>query len=141
MSTIGHPLSDLTNLLTKFITAATTSLTAATATSSQADGRFLPGRTPGLPTSAQIVSWYADASGYDPREGRELAWGAAFNLFRLASICQGIAARYATRQASSERAREHARERGPLAEVAWELVKQAQEEGGDGKGGEEKARL
>lgn len=42
---------------------------------------------------------------------------------------QGIAARYALRQASSERAQEYAVQMRPFAEVAWDLVQESQRQG------------
>ncbi|KAL5621518.1 hypothetical protein BROUX41_006418 [Berkeleyomyces rouxiae] len=134
MSTIGHPLSDLCNLLTKFIlankaevvAAAGITLTAVAAPSGNqlavSDPNFLPGRTPGLPSLNDVVSWYAASSGYDPRIGNELAYGMAFTMFRLAAICHGIAARYALRQASSAMAQQNGLQMVPLAEFAWALV-------------------
>ncbi|KAF3344973.1 Putative fungistatic metabolite [Verticillium dahliae VDG2] len=112
MSTVGHPLSDLCNLSTQFFTASRDGV--------NAHRGFLPGATPGLPDAAQVVRWYADGSGYDP--AAELGWGMAFNVFRLSAVCQGIAARYARRQASSEKAKQYSETRAPLAEFAWELV-------------------
>ncbi|KAL2113845.1 hypothetical protein VUR80DRAFT_1970 [Thermomyces stellatus] len=116
MSTTGHPLSDLSNLLTPFTTS---SLPQSSHLLSPA---FEPGRTPGLPTREHLLALYASLTSYDPRQGGEVAWGAAFNLFRLAAVCQGIAARHAVRQASSAKAAVHAAERKPLAEVAWSMV-------------------
>ena len=52
-----------------------------------------------------------------------VAWGMAFMAFRSAAVCQGIAARIAARQASSARAAEYAKDRGALADFAWEMVK------------------
>ena len=52
----------------------------------------------------------------------------AFNIFRLAAVCQGIAARYAVRQASSAQAKSHAEARMPLGQVAWLLAQDAQDE-------------
>lgn len=127
MSTTGHPLSDLSNLLTSFTTS---SLPQSSHLLSPA---FVPGRTPGLPTRDHLLGLYASLTSYDPRKGDEVAWGAAFNLFRLAAVCQGIAARHAVRQASSAKAAVHAAERGPLAEVAWGMVVE--------KEGSHKARL
>lgn len=117
MSTVGHPLADLCNFMNPFFTAV--------AEGTNPHAGFLPGATPGLPDAAQIVQWYADVSGYDPTA--ELNWGMAFSLFRLSAICQGIAARYARRQASSEKARVYAVTRGPLAEFSWVLVGKAVE--------------
>ena len=117
MSTVGHPLSDVCNLMMLFYQAKDPN-----ATMHDMSG-FLPGRTPGLPQPDQIMAWYTEVSGYDPR--REVSWGMAFCIFKLAAICQGIAARYAARQASSEKAKQHAVIRTPLAELAWSLAQQA----------------
>lgn len=127
MSTTGHPLSDLSNLLTPFTTSSLPN------TSHLISPAFEPGATPGLPTRDHLLALYASLTSYDPRRGDEVAWGAAFNLFRLAAVCQGIAARHAVRQASSAKAAVHAAERGPLAEVAWALAPR--------KEGANKARL
>ncbi|KAG5981418.1 hypothetical protein E4U55_002951 [Claviceps digitariae] len=117
MSTVGHPLSDVCNLLMQYYTCRHPD-----AGSQSAQG-FLPGRTPGLPTEEQLLGWYADISGYDAR--RDMSWGMAFNVFKMAGVCQGIAARQARRQASSEKAMQHAVARGPLARFAWELAQEA----------------
>ena len=50
---------------------------------------------------------------------------------------QGIAARYAQRQASSVRARDYGDAMRPMAEVGWEFVQDVRREGGE----EGKARL
>ena len=42
---------------------------------------------------------------------------------------QGIAARYALRQASSAKAREYAVQMGPFAEFAWSLIERLNESG------------
>ncbi|RDA90135.1 hypothetical protein CP533_0752 [Ophiocordyceps camponoti-saundersi (nom. inval.)] len=117
MSTIGHPLSDVCNFLTQYYTAKQTEM------AYFSNKAFLPGQTPGLPTVEQIVSWYGEATSYDLRG--DLTWGVAFNIFRLAAVVQGIAARYAARQASSEQAKVFATTRGPLAELAWQLEQEA----------------
>lgn len=117
MSTVGHPLSDVCNFLTNFYTAKYEG-----AAPYDASG-FLPGRTPGLPQPEQIVAWYRETAGWDPTP--ELNWGMAFNIWKLAAVCQGIAARYAARQASSEKAKHHAVTRGPMAEFAWDLAQGA----------------
>lgn len=120
MSTIGHPLSDVCNFITQFY------LARSPGASAYSDSeKFLPGATPGLPQPDEILQWYTEVSGYDPRP--ELSWGAAFNIFKLAGVCQGIAARYAARQASSAKAKMYIGTRGPLAEFAWELAQQARD--------------
>ena len=119
MSTIGHPLSDVCNFMTNFYTARQPG-----ASPYDASG-FLPGRTPGLPQPEQILEWYRELSGYDPLS--EVSWGMAFNIFKLAAVCQGIAARYAVRQASSEKAKHHAATRHPMGSFAWRLAETAKE--------------
>ncbi|RYP12285.1 hypothetical protein DL767_011364 [Monosporascus sp. MG133] len=119
MSTLGHPLSDLANLLHPLygtgpgvVVAASPSRPATTASAEE-----------GLPDPETVVSWYRDVAGWDPAP--EMAWALAFSVFRLAAICQGIAARVAPRQASSESARRHAEAMGTLAETAWAMVQKA----------------
>jgi aminoglycoside phosphotransferase (APT) family kinase protein len=145
MSTIGHPLSDLANMMTPFYTAPLDSSKV-----QNAHKGFLPGATPGLPTPHEIAELYfstvaAQTSGSassavrvsdDAAEReRELQWAQAFNIFRQAAICQGIAARQAARQASSAVAARYANAREPLAEFAWQLVQGVarQSEGGKAK--------
>ncbi|KAI1125250.1 phosphotransferase enzyme family protein [Nemania abortiva] len=116
MSTVGHPLSDLANLLMPFYTHE-----ASKSYNPQAKA-FLPGATPGLPTPDAILGWYKEAAGLDPRP--EMHWAMAFSVFKYSAISQGIAARYATRQASSAEAQKYAQAFKPLGELAWSLVKQ-----------------
>lgn len=120
MSTVGHPLSDVCNFLTNFFSAKHVG-----ATPYDASG-FLPGATPGLPQPDQIVAWYREEAPWDPEP--DLGWGMAFNIWRLAAVCQGIAARYAARQASSEKAKNHAVTRTPMAQFAWKLAQESSSE-------------
>lgn len=112
MSTVGHPLSDLANFLLPFYT---TNIP----TRYFRSGTFLA--TPGLPKPETILEWYCDVVPWDPRP--QLNWSMAFSVFRSSAICQGIAARVATRQASSQEAKNYAEMVGPFAEYAWHLVK------------------
>ncbi|KAI4263432.1 MAG: hypothetical protein L6R42_001426 [Xanthoria sp. 1 TBL-2021] len=118
MSTIGHPLSDLSNLLSPF----TFALQPPTqALYSRINNAFFPSAaTPGLPSRSQCIEWYAEVAGWDPSS--ETGWGDAFGVFRNSVIMQGIAARYALRQASSARAKEYAVQMKPFGEFAWGLV-------------------
>lgn len=116
MSTVGHPLSDVCNFLTSFYLADNVK------THYDTSG-FLPGRTSGLPQPDQILAWYRETAGWDPVP--ELTWGMSFSIFKLSGVLQGIAARYAARQASSEMARSHAATRGAMAEFAWKLAQEA----------------
>ena len=124
MSTIGHPLSDVANLLAPY----TFGLhTLSEELASRANAAFSPSASPaGLPSRTECIQWYTEATGWDPHD--ELQWGDSFNVFRNAVIMQGIAARYALRQASSEQAQEYAAQMGPFGEFAWTLVRQLQEE-------------
>ena len=51
-------------------------------------------------------------------------------MFRDSIIFQGIAARYAVRQATNEKAKQYGAEREPFAEMAWKTVQDAKAKGG-----------
>lgn len=130
MATIGHPLSDLSNLLAPFVTAAdknAQNMKGATG-SGAANLAFLPGKTDGLPSHQQCIEWYSEVAGWDAKP--DITWGAAFATFRNAVIMQGIAARYAMRQASSARAKEYGVMMKPFGQVAWGLVEKCAESKG-----------
>lgn len=136
MSTVGHPLSDVVNLLNPFTFALVTTAPEHRDLSFPHfpdREKFLPGHTPGLPTYEELMGWYVDASGgaYDPRP--DMAWGAAFGTLRAAAILQGIAARVARRQASSEVAHRYAGSFRSLGELTWRLVEEERAKG-EGKG-------
>jgi aminoglycoside phosphotransferase (APT) family kinase protein len=121
MSTIGHPLSDLANLLGPYVTAASeTALEIGRGSTA-----FQPGVTEGLPTREQLVEWYREVAGWDPAP--DMHWGDAFGIFKGSVIMQGIAARYAMRQASSARAIEYAVQMKPWAEIGWGLIRSLKE--------------
>lgn len=119
MATIGHPLSDVVNLTAPFATAQNP-LAAAAGKSSSA---FALGATPGLPTKDQCLQWYHEVVDFRITE-QELTWGEAFGLYRGAVICQGIAARYAVRQASSEKARDYGEQMNPYGNMGWEYIQE-----------------
>ena len=116
MSTIGHPLSDLVNLLSPF-TIAESQVAFQIGYGSK---EFWPCATPGLPTKRNCIEWYRDIAGWDPSP--DIAWGEAFGLLRNAIIMQGIAARFALRQASSAKAIEYASQVKPFSEIGWSFV-------------------
>lgn len=103
-----------------------------------AQAAFLPRATPGLPAPEQLASTYATAAGLGSgrwdRMEQELKWTLAFATFRLSAICQGIAARAAVRQASSANAQMLGNARGPVAELAWTLVQEFDEQQASAKG-------
>ncbi|KAK8097333.1 acyl-CoA dehydrogenase family member 11 [Apiospora kogelbergensis] len=115
MSTVGHPLSDLAGFLLPYYTAA------------RLHAKYFHGdnflATPGLPTPPVIIQWYRDVvtGWWDPQPDME--WAVAFAAFRSAAICQGIAARVATRQASSLQAHHYADAFRPFADFAWEFIR------------------
>ena len=82
-------------------------------------------QTPGLPSRAQCVKWYADVAGWDPQASVD--WGDMFACFRNGVIMQGIAARYALRQASSDKAKEIGDMMGPYGEFTWSLIQRWKE--------------
>ena len=125
MSTIGHPLSDLSNLLTPYTFAVdppNSSLSSRTIRAFSTSAS-----TPGLPSRSQCISWYAETAGWDPSSDR--GWGDAFGVFRNSIIMQGIAARYALRQATSEKAKENGMLMGPFGEFVWGLVARLKDKG------------
>ena len=65
MATIGHPLSDLINVTTPFLLHEMET--------SDSQEAFRPGVTPGLPTKEQVIEWYAEIAGWDPKP--DLVWG------------------------------------------------------------------
>lgn len=132
MATIGHPLSDLVNLSGPWtwVNKNVTAKTHPKQDSGQVKNDFDDGVTPGLPTLQQVVDWYIESSGYDA--AAELKWGNAFGAFRNAVIMQGIAARYARRQASGTTAKNYGEMMGPYGDYAFDQVK-ALRETSDGK--------
>ncbi|KAJ5151387.1 uncharacterized protein N7482_010639 [Penicillium canariense] len=115
MATIGHPLSDFCNLTSPYILDS----------AEYKKGQFQPGRIPGLPSREDCISWYSAVSGYNP--AADILWGDAFFAFRGSVIMQGIAARFAARQASSARAGDYAKQAKPFALEAWRRVKQVKQ--------------
>ncbi|OJJ86683.1 phosphotransferase family protein [Aspergillus glaucus CBS 516.65] len=116
MATVGHPLSDFCNLTSPYYMDGTDHTTET----------FKPGVIPGLPAREECVRWYGELAGWDPTH--DILWGDSFFNWRSSVIMQGIAARYALRQASSARAQEYAKKTKPFALDAWERVKRAQEQ-------------
>jgi len=86
MSTLGDPLADLGGLLAYWSEDGDDDVLVA--------ARIVPPVTalPGFPTRAEVVARYAELSGVDVSN---VSWYHAFAYFKLAVICQGIAARAA----------------------------------------------
>lgn len=109
MATIGHPLSDLCNLTGPFANVA-----------NLPSGSNFKAGVEGVPTRDTCIQWYSEVAGWDPT--KDLMWGDAFFAFRGSVIMQGIAARYAMRQASSARAKEYGTLMAPFAVKSWEKI-------------------
>ena len=150
MSTIGHPLSDLSNLLGPYTLAQPlpqpnnlSTSTSRPLIEARTNPAFFPyAKGIGLPSRDECIAIYAEAVGWDPRpkhrgDTDESLWGDAFGVFRNSVIMQGIAARYALRQASSAQAQQIGALMGPFGEAAWALVGKCRE----GSGNKGKARL
>ena len=86
MSTVGDPLADLGALLAYWSEAGDDGVRAA--------ARIVPPVTAeeGFPTRAQVVARYERRTGFDVSD---VVWYEAFAYFKLAVVCQGIAARAA----------------------------------------------
>ncbi|KAJ5936833.1 hypothetical protein N7466_003283, partial [Penicillium verhagenii] len=91
-ATIGHPLSDIANLLQPW--------TIVQMSSSAADQLSLPLRsaasTVGLPSISECLGWYDSMVGWNPQ--KEMMWADAFALFRMSVARQGINACSAARK-------------------------------------------
>ena len=119
MSTIGHPLADIVNLLTPYTTA---SIPFAEDTG-RTNPAFRPERgLPGLPSQDQNIAWYREIAGWDPSP--DIGWGGAFSFYKNTIIMQGIAARYAMRVASSAKAKDYGALMKPYAETGWMMIEQ-----------------
>lgn len=123
LSTIGHPLSDVSNLLSPYQLAPEPG---ASMMPGEAED-FLPGATPGLPSRQQAIEWYGQASGWSILPS-EMYWGDAFGFCRNSVIAQGIAARVARRQASSAKAGSYAGRTPNLVALAWKHIEMSERE-------------
>ena len=112
LSTLGDPMADFSYLLIAWAIPA--SLRNGLA---GADLEAL-----GIPSVEETVERYAAATGMRPAN---LDWLYAYNLFRLAAICQGIAGRVRDGTAASAHARTMAAQVGPLSDAAWAFAKKA----------------
>jgi aminoglycoside phosphotransferase (APT) family kinase protein len=112
LSTLGDPMADFSYLLIAWVIPATARNGLA-----GADIEAL-----GIPSVEEIVERYARLTGAAPQN---LDWLFAYNLFRLAAICQGIAGRVRDGTAASEHARAMAAQVPMLAAGALGFAKKA----------------
>jgi aminoglycoside phosphotransferase (APT) family kinase protein len=78
----------------------------------------------GIPTEAEYVAAYCRRTGRTAIEPRVWEFCMAYNLFRIASIRQGIMKRVLEGTAASARARESGERARATAELAWRQVEQ-----------------
>ncbi len=81
----------------------------------------------GIPSEAEYVRRYCERTGRPDPQALMADWNfyLAYNLFRLASITQGIARRVVDGIASSAQARATGASTRPLAEMAWQFAQRA----------------
>ena len=113
LSTLGDPMADFSYLLIAWVIPA--SLRNGLA---GADLKVL-----GVPSVEETVERYAAKTG--TAAPQNLDWLFAYNLFRLAAICQGIAGRVRDGTAASAHARTMAAQVGPLSDAAWSFARKA----------------
>ena len=113
MSTLGDPLADLGALLAYWSEAGDGGVRAA--------ARFVPPVTAleGFPTRDEVVARYAERTGFDVGD---VDWYQAFAFFKLAVVCQGIAARAAGGAMLGSGFDDAARLVAPLVAAGRELV-------------------
>jgi len=114
LSTLGHPLADFSYHAMQWRLLAT-------------GMRGLAGldlRSLGIPTESEYVAAYCRRSGRGAIEPPVWEFCIAYNLFRVASILQGIARRVLDGTAASRHARESGAQARPTAELAWQQVEQ-----------------
>ena len=112
LSTLGDPMADFSYLLIAWVIPATARNGLA-----GADIAVL-----GIPSVEQMVARYASLTGAAPAD---LDWLFAYNLFRLAAICQGIAGRVRDGTAASAHARTMAAQVPMMAGGALSFAKKA----------------
>jgi aminoglycoside phosphotransferase (APT) family kinase protein len=111
LSTIGHPIADLTY-----------HLSARRAPSSPFTGLSDDDlRKMGIPTGAEYIARYCELTGRS--EIKDFDFYIAFHLFRSAGILRGIAGRVQAGTAAGEGAMDVGKLAGPLADAALELAK------------------
>ncbi|KAI8069039.1 kinase-like domain-containing protein [Gilbertella persicaria] len=113
LSTIGHPLSDLSNLLQPFYIPREHGLVGLKGM------KELP-----IPNAEELMQSYCSQLDTVPYPIQNWPFAVAFSFFRLSVIAQGIAARVARKQASSAKAKLHAEKFKPVAYLALEIMDQ-----------------
>lgn len=113
LSTLGDPIADLTYLLVHWVTPGDER-------NSLSDIDLAP---LGIPSMAEMLDRYLAATG--DRLGAPIEYYLAYNLFRLAAIIQGVAARGRAGNSNSPHAHLAQARVRPLAEAAWDFARKA----------------
>lgn len=113
LSTLGDPMADFSYLLIAYVIPA-----AMRNGLMGADIEAL-----GIPSMEALARRYGEQTGLGAPQN--LDWLLAYNLFRLAAICQGIAGRVRDGTAASAHARAMAEQVGPLSAMAWAHAEKA----------------
>jgi len=77
----------------------------------------------GIPSIEELAERYGAQTGFGAPQN--LDWLLAYNLFRLAAICQGIGGRVRDGTAASDHAKAMAAQVGPLSDAAWSYALKA----------------
>ena len=113
LSTLGDPMADFSYLLIGWVLPASQK--------NGVNGADL--KALGIPSVEETVARYAEKAGVAPPTN--LDWLMAYNLFRLAAICQGIGGRVRDGTAASAHAVAMAAQVEPLSAAAWDFAKKA----------------
>lgn len=107
LSTLGDPMADFSYLLIAYAIP-----------SSLRNGLLGADiKTLGIPSIEALAERYGAQTGFGAPQN--LDWLLAYNLFRLAAICQGIGGRVRDGTAASDHAKAMAAQVGPLSDAAW----------------------
>lgn len=115
LSTIGHPLSDLSNLLQPFYVPASDDASVGMLGFKNSK-KPLP-----VPEANELIQHYCKTLG-QPYPIDRWMFAVSFSFFRLAVILQGIAARVARKQASSAQAKSYADRFKPVGKLGLDIV-------------------
>lgn len=119
LSTIGHPLADFTyNLSQWYLPNLNKAFGQVTLADADLDAL-------GIPSMEVYAKSYADRLGTDISP-KDLNYGIAFNLYRLAGIVIGIIGRTKSGTAKNEFARSSAHNLDPMIDLAWHYVEKAE---------------
>lgn len=113
LSTLGHPLADFTYFLMVWHFPPTV----------RGGLAGLDIKALGIPSLEEIAERYCARTGRGSLEGLDFCL--AYNMFRLASIAQGVYARALQGNASSDQAIKMGAQIAPLAELAWVYAQKA----------------